>query len=27
LSALFDAPNIRESAHAFNQLFASEPED
>ena len=27
LSALFDAPDIRAAAHAFNQLFASEPED
>jgi len=27
LSALFDAPDIRAAAHAFNQLFESEPED
>ncbi len=27
LTALFDAPDIRAAAHAFNQLFASEPED
>ena len=27
LSALFDAPDSREAAHAFNQLFVSEPED
>ncbi|MHB8914570.1 MAG: thiamine phosphate synthase [Thiobacillus sp.] len=27
LSALFDAPDIREAAHAFNQLFESETED
>ena len=27
LSALFDAQDIRAAAHAFNQLFVSEPED
>lgn len=27
LAALFDAPDVRDAAHAFNQLFASEPED
>ena len=27
LSALFDAPDVRAAAHAFNQLFESEPED
>lgn len=27
LSALFDASDIRAAAHAFNQLFESEPED
>lgn len=27
LNALFDAPDGRAAAHAFNQLFASEPED
>jgi thiamine-phosphate pyrophosphorylase len=27
LTALFDAPDIGATAHAFNQLFASEPED
>ena len=27
LNALFDAPDSRATAHAFNQLFTSEPED